>query len=161
MRLAQADAAGGANVSLQIGASGAGILDFTSMSDIHAQSKAMTFDYHYAGTLRGQFKTPNVGAMAVERVEFAGLRVTANVKSPNGVIVSLFEDKPIIELAKPRSAAVAGAKANAPASPDVSHGIDATPVVSTNAYTCSASLLVLRNTRINTVWTFARVVATL
>jgi len=161
LRLAQDDAAGGANVSLQIAASGVGILDFDAMSDIHALSKAMPLEYHYAGKLSGQFRTLNAGVMVVEGVNYTGLRVTANLKSPKGATISLFEAKPIIELAKPRSASTAGNKTDTRTNPDVSRGIDATPVVSSNAYTCNASLLVLRNTRLNTAWNFTRVVARL
>jgi hypothetical protein len=150
---AQATAEGGANVTMNIGATGDTVVDFGPMAPINAKGAGVNFDFQYSGKASATLSTPTRGALASSKADYAGLRVTASVQIPGATKMDLFKNKPVSELAQ-MATAVAGAKAPAGASPP---GLDSTPIFSTSRYTCADGVLTLDSSdQLAAKWTFAR-----
>ena len=150
---AQATAEGGANVTMNIVATGDTVIDFGPMAPINAKGAGVSFDFQYSGKASATLSTPTRGALASSKADYAGLRVTASVQIPGATKVGLFKNKPVSELAQ-MATAVAGAKAPAGAPPP---GLDSTPIFSTSRYTCADGMLTLDSSdQLAAKWTFVR-----
>ena len=153
----QMSAEGGDGMTMQVAPTGVTEIDFTRMSDIRAKSPAVNFDFKYSGKARGTLTTPTAGKIESKQADYAGLRVTANVKLPGAGSMPMFKDTPISDLVK--MAEGMAAKTGAPSTPAAGkppQGIDATPVFSSSRYTCSPELLTLQGDQLDVVWLFAR-----
>ena len=151
-------ATGGNNVLMKIRPTGASIINFAYMTNILATRNAYGLDYRYSGRLRALFGMPSTGKLTLQRVNYSELRVTANVMHPGAPATLLIDDKPITSLARSGQRLDPSEVANPhPPQDDPTRDIDATPIVSTDAYTCSGETLTLRNTRTGSRWTFSRI----
>lgn len=165
------DAQGGANVTLDVAPSGASVIDFGPMEDVHAKGPSMSFDFRYAGKASAMLKSTTRGTLESSNADYSGLRVTATVKLPGAGNIPLFKDKPLTELASLGTALAGASKglpgakpaAGAAAAPSASQlgtpgkGIDSSPVFASNRYTCEGDALSLRGTEQSFVWQFVRV----
>jgi hypothetical protein len=150
---AQATAEGGANVTMNIVATGDTVVDFGPMAPINAKGAGVSFDFQYSGKASATLSTPTRGALTSSKADYAGLRVTASVQIPGATKMDLFKNKPVSELAQ-MATAVAGAKAPAGAPPP---GLDSTPIFSTSRYACADGMLTLDSSdQLAAKWTFAR-----
>jgi hypothetical protein len=167
LKLDSMSAQGGANVTLDIAPTGASVIDFGPMADVHATGPQMSFDFRYSGKATATIRSPSRGTLQSESADYAGLRVTANVKLPGAGSIPLFKDTPLTELATMGTALAGGVKglpkakpaASAPAAsqPDTApKGIDSNPVFASNHYTCEGSSLTLRGGEHQFEWQFSR-----
>jgi hypothetical protein len=154
LKVDQMSAEGGDGMTMQVAPTGVTVIDFTRMSDIRAKSPAVNFDFKYSGKATGTLTTPSAGKIESKQADYAGLRVTANVKLPGAGSMPMFKDTPISDLVK--MAEGMAAKTGAPGAGKPPQGIDATPVFSSNSYTCSPELLTLQGDQLDVVWLFAR-----
>jgi hypothetical protein len=149
---AQATAEGGANVAMNVAATGDTTVDFGPMAPINAKGAGVSFDFQYSGKASATLSTPTRGALASSKADYAGLRVTASMRLPGATKVDLFENEPVSKLAQMATAAT-GAKAAAGTPPP---GLDSTPIFSTSRYTCRDGMLTLDSSdQLAAKWTFA------
>ena len=167
LKMDQVSAQGGANVTLDIAPSGASVIDFGPMADVHATGPSLNFDFRYSGKATATIKSPSRGTLQSENADYAGLRVTANVKLPGAGSIPLFKDTPVTELATMGAALAGGVKglskvkpaASAPAAvsqPGTPKGIDSNPVFASNRYTCEGNSLQFRGGDQAFEWQFSR-----
>jgi hypothetical protein len=149
----QATAEGGANVTMNVAATGDTVVDFGPMAPINAKGAGVDFDFRYSGKASAKLSTPTRGAIASSKADYAELRVTASVQIPGATKVELFKNKPVAELAQ-MATAVAGAKAAAAAPPP---GLDSAPIFSTSRYACADGMLTLDSSdQLAAKWAFVR-----
>jgi hypothetical protein len=152
LKAAQVSAEGGANTSLQIGAGGDAVVDFTGMAPIRGKGAGADFDFQYAGKASATISTPARGAITSTKADVSALRVSANVSLPGAGKFPVLKNKSVSELAQMASAMTAGkAPAAAPAAPP---GVDSNPLFSTTSYVCEGNALTLSGD--GPTWTFAR-----
>jgi hypothetical protein len=167
LQLDQVKAQGGANVLLEIAPSGASVIDFGPMSDVHATSSGFSFDFRYSGKATATLKSATRGSLDSENENYAALRVTATAKLPGAGAIPLFKDTPVAELAKMGSALVGAGKGlpKAPtsaAAPSAvkpgtpANGIDSNPVFASTRYTCEGDALSLQGGERGFTWLFVR-----
>ncbi len=149
LNLKLAQATGGANVEMKIEPSGNCKMDFTPMSVINATGKPVNFDFHYSGQATAILKTPSAGVIAATQPDYSGLKASAMIHMPNGAVMPLLTNVPVANMAP-----TTGPKAS-PAG--TTQGIDSSPILSADAYTCSASTLTLTSSIAHTQWTFSKV----
>jgi hypothetical protein len=159
-------AQGGANVTLEIAPSGASVIDFGPMADVHATGPSMSFDFRYSGKATGTLKSPSRGTLRSESADYSALRVTANVKLPGAGSISLFKDTPLTELATmggalagvakglPKAKSAAAAASSQPGTSP--QGIDSNPVFASSSYTCEGNSLSLHGGKQGFEWQFTR-----
>ena len=143
-----AHASGGANVEMKIDPSGACTMNFTPMSVINATAKPVNFDFHYSGKVTALLKTPSAGVIAAAQSDYSGLKASAMVHMPNGATMPLLTNVPVASMAP-----TTGPKASPSGT---TQGIDSSPVVSADSYTCSALTLTLSSSIAHTRWTFSK-----
>ena len=154
LKAAQVTAEGGANTSLQIGAGGDAVVDFTGMAPIRGKGAGADFDFVYAGKAAATISTPTRGAIASTKADVSALRVSANVSLPGAGKFPVLKNKSVSELAQMASAMTAGkAPAAAAAAPP---GVDSNPLFSTTRYVCEGNALTLSGD--GPTWTFTRAV---
>jgi len=146
LNLKLAQATGGANVEMKIEPSGACSMDFTPMSVINATAKPVNFDFHYSGKATALLKTPSAGVITAAQSDYSGLKASATIHMPSGGTMPLLTNVPVANMA-PTTASPAG----------TTQGIDSSPVLSADSYTCSASTLTLTSSIAHTQWTFSRI----
>jgi hypothetical protein len=146
LNLKLAQATGGANVEMKIEPSGACSMDFTPMSVINATAKPVNFDFHYSGKATALLKTPSAGVITAAQSDFSGLKASATIHMPSGGTMPLLTNVPVAKMA-PTTASPAG----------TAQGIDSSPVLSADSYTCSASTLTLTSSIAHTQWSFTRI----
>jgi len=153
-------AEGGANVLLDVGATGASTLDFSSMEEVKAAMPAFKFDFRYSGKATGTLVSPSPGTLESSNAEWSGLRVTATANVPGLGKMPLLKDTPVSQLAAMGTAlggALASAEPAAPAGPAAPQGIDASPVLSSSRYTCTPDTLTLSpKDAKGATWVFAK-----
>ena len=149
LNLKLAQATGGANVEMKIESSGACSMDFTPMSVINATGKPVNFDFHYSGKATALLKTPSAGVITAVQSDYSGLKASAMIHMPNGATMPLLTNVPVTSMAP-----TIGPKASPSGT---TQGIDSSPVLSADSYTCSASALTLTSSIAHTQWTFSRV----
>jgi hypothetical protein len=152
LRNSQATAEGGANVAMNVAASGETSLDFGPMTKINAKGAGANFDFQYSGKATATLSTPARGTITADKADYARLRVTASVQIPGAGKMDVFENKPVSELAQ-LATAVASTKPTAGAPPP---GLDANPIFSTTRYTCKDGKLTLDSDQLAAQWTFVR-----
>ena len=146
LNLKLAQATGGANVEMKIEPSGACSMDFTPMSAINATAKPVNFDFHYSGKATALLKTPSAGVITAVQSDYSGLKASATIHMPSGGTMPLLTNVPVANMA-PTTASPAG----------TTQGIDSSPVLSADSYTCSGSTLTLTSSIAHTEWSFSRV----
>ena len=157
LNLSTVQASGGGGVAMKIEPTGASVIDFTPMAPIDATANnSLKFDFRYSGKATGNLKTPSPGVVGVSQSDYSGLKVSAAVKIPGGATVALFKDTPVASLATLAGSLAAGAKGQ-PAPAAATQGIEASPVFSTDTYTCAGSTLTLSSAVAHSQWTFTRV----
>jgi hypothetical protein len=149
LNLKLAQASGGANVEMKIEPSGACSMDFTPMSAINATAKPVNFDFHYSGKASALLKTPTAGVITAVQPNYSGLKASAMIHMPGGATMPLLTNVPVASMAP-----TSGPKASPTGT---AQGIDSSPVVSADSYTCSASTLTLSSSIAHTQWSFSRV----
>jgi hypothetical protein len=140
---------GGANVEMKIDASGACVIDFTPMTPLVAIGKPTNFDFHYVGKAKGTLKTPNAGVISAEQFDYSGLRAFANVQMAGGIKMPLLTNVSVTTMVPTVGPKVTAASSN--------QGIDSSPVLSADSYTCTDSTLTMSSRIAHTQWTFSRV----
>jgi hypothetical protein len=163
MKLAELSGEGGANVTLQIPASGAATIDFTPMSEVHVKGAAFAFDFHYAGTASAILTTPTRGTFHSDGANYAALKVSATMKFPGAAPMPLFKDTPVSELASMATGLSAlgqklgRAGSAAPAAPaGPARGIESAPIFSSSQYSCTEDQLILHSAEQKVEWSFKR-----
>jgi hypothetical protein len=153
LKNAQVTAEGGANTTLQIGAGGDAVVDFTGMAPIVGKGAGADFDFAYAGKATATVTTPARGAIASTNADVSTLRVSANVSLPGAGKFPVLKNKSVSELAQMASAITAG---KAPAAPAAAPppGVDSNPLFSTTHYTCESNTLTLSGD--GPTWAFTR-----
>jgi hypothetical protein len=152
LKAAQVVAEGGANTTLQIGASGDAVVDFAGMAPINGKGAGADFDFFYAGKATATVSTPTRGAIASTKADVSALRVSANVSLPGSGKFPVLKNKSVSELAQMASTITAGkAPAAAGAAPP---GVDSNPLFSTTRYTCEGNTLTLSGD--GPTWAFTR-----
>jgi hypothetical protein len=151
LKAAQVTAEGGANTSLQIGAGGDAVVDFTGMAPIAGKGAGADFDFVYAGKAAATISTPTRGAIASTKADVSALRVSANVSLPGAGKFPVLKNKSVSELAQMASAMTAG---KAPAAAAAPPGVDSNPLFSTTRYVCEGNALTLSGD--GPTWTFTR-----
>lgn len=155
-------AEGGADVALEIWASGVATLDFASMKDLHAKSGGFGFDFRYSGSGNATLSTPSPGTLHSENADYSAIKVSASVKLARVGEVPLLRDTPLSELVKMMEgvagqlghAGSAGSAAPPPQAPV--RGIDSAPVFASTQYTCAGDALTIRGAEQRMEWTFKR-----
>ena len=148
-------ASGGADVAMKIDAAGLVTLDFSKMAEMYSATKRVNYSFHYSGTATTHLKTPSAGVMTAADSNFSALRVTALVKMPGGGTISLFNNTPVATMI-PKTGPLGATVAAPPQAASGTQGIDPTPVLSVDAYTCTPNTLMLSSASAHTQWTFSR-----
>jgi hypothetical protein len=147
-------ASGGANVSMTIGPSGAATLDFSNMQEIVSTTNTAAFSFHYSGKAKTLVKTPGPDALSASQSDYSTLRVTALVRMPGGAAAPLFRDMPVANLI-PKTGPM-GTPVPVPSQSAGIQGVDPTPVLSADTYTCSPTTLTLSSRKAHMQWIFTR-----
>ncbi len=155
LNLQLAHASGGANVEMKIEPSGACAIDFTPMSEINATFKPMNFNFHYVGKATGRLTTPGAGVIAVAQMDYSRLRVNATLQAQGRGAMPFLTNMPVTRMA-PTVAGGANPGVKSPPS-GTAQGIDSSPVLSADSYTCSSTTLTLTSSVAYTQWTFSRI----
>lgn len=154
LKAAQVSAEGGANTTLQIGASGDAVVDFTGMAPIRGNGAGADFDFQYAGKATATLATPTRGAIASTKADVSALRVSANVSLPGAGKFPVLKNKAVSELAQMATAMTAGKAPPAAAAAASPPGVDSNPLFSMTHYSCDGSALTLSGD--GPTWAFTR-----